>query len=554
MLDNATLERILKVDKPGEYTKTPYGKVFIHPKKGRRYIKKNDGTIESFPRFLLSLNGVNLPKGSDIHHINEDKLDDRIDNYDYSEHKEHARNHLNFTKKKASNTDVRFVSVSDVYDYDDDDADEYDISDLSSKAYEVSRLSGINVLSDKEPYEVAIIDGEVVGASFVSYVGNFSFDIAVLPEYQSKGIGKALTDHCMSEYNMMAETGLDLELDVVNPQFAQYLINTYNLHVTSEVSGHTILSNSVNKYSYTSRQRRELWDKANTYLRESGVDTDKYTIESVDDVIEKLMEYFYINDDMSPSINPYYDSLETIMNNLIPQKNTAFATLSPAYVRHLDKEAVQHLSTLVPEYKDYSADAVRDVLDLLKEHFFMHDESWDDEVVRSEILPHLQDDSNISYASFSDLSKVTAEVDYTMYGFLTEQDFLESMSDNFGVSMKDVMIIKNNLGASYTPEALVSELENHVYLHKSAKYTTLDSLLKNHKDRIKGGLGDNLDPYTVPKEELLKGIEVELEHTDSPAEALEITLDHSAETVEETGEYNYYTDYLLPMEESMRND
>ena len=62
------------------------------------------------------------------------------------------------------------------------------------------------------------------------------------------------------------------------------------------------------------------------------------------------------------------------------------------------------------------------------------------------------------------------------------------------------------------------------------------------------------DYFNVTTDYILKGIEVELEHTDSPAEALEITLDHSAETVKETGEYNYYTDYLLPMEESMGND
>jgi hypothetical protein len=99
MLDKSVIDTILKNSKPGVYTETPYGKVFIHPKKGRRYIKKTNGVLESFPKFLLSQNGVDLPKGTDIHHMNENKLDDRIENYDYSDHHDHARNHMNFNKK-----------------------------------------------------------------------------------------------------------------------------------------------------------------------------------------------------------------------------------------------------------------------------------------------------------------------------------------------------------------------------------------------------------------------------------------------------------------------
>lgn len=100
-VDTSWMKEVNKVTKPGINVETPYGKVFVHPQKGRRYIKKKDGTIESLPRFLLSLNGVDLPKGQDIHHKDENKLNDSVDNYDYSEHHNHARDHLNFMKKKA---------------------------------------------------------------------------------------------------------------------------------------------------------------------------------------------------------------------------------------------------------------------------------------------------------------------------------------------------------------------------------------------------------------------------------------------------------------------
>ncbi len=108
-------QKVLAVTKPGEVVKTPYGGVFVHPNKGRRYIKLTNGTIESYPKFLLKLKGVNVPKGVDVHHKNEDKLDDREDNYEYSEHCEHARNHLNFKKAEFDysqygfNTEDEFI-------------------------------------------------------------------------------------------------------------------------------------------------------------------------------------------------------------------------------------------------------------------------------------------------------------------------------------------------------------------------------------------------------------------------------------------------------------
>lgn len=100
--DMSWMNEVNKVTKPGVNVETPYGKVFVHPQKGRRYIKKKDGVIESLPRFLLSLNGINIPKGQDIHHKDENKLNDSIDNYAYDEHHDHAREHLNFTKKKSN--------------------------------------------------------------------------------------------------------------------------------------------------------------------------------------------------------------------------------------------------------------------------------------------------------------------------------------------------------------------------------------------------------------------------------------------------------------------
>ena len=48
-------------------------------------------------------------------------------------------------------------------------------------------------------------------------------------------------------------------------------------------------------------------------------------------------------------------------------------------------------------------------------------------------------------------------------------------------------------------------------------------------DQIKGGKGDRLDPNDVDQQELLRGIQVEMEHTDRIMTAMEIALDHLAE-------------------------
>lgn len=46
---------------------------------------------------------------------------------------------------------------------------------------------------------------------------------------------------------------------------------------------------------------------------------------------------------------------------------------------------------------------------------------------------------------------------------------------------------------------------------------------------IKGGKGDNLSPKDVNRDQLLLGIEVEMEHTNNKKQAKEIALDHLKE-------------------------
>ena len=55
-------------------------------------------------------------------------------------------------------------------------------------------------------------------------------------------------------------------------------------------------------------------------------------------------------------------------------------------------------------------------------------------------------------------------------------------------------------------------------------------------DQIKGGLGDDANPDDLDADQLLRGLEVEMEHTEDPMIALEIVLDHLMEDPKYYGE------------------
>jgi len=89
-----------------------------------------------------------------------------------------------------------------------------------------------------------VIGDTVVGALFTEFNdGEFSFDVVVNNDNQSSGIGKALTNNAMSEYDMYSDMDdVKLVIDAVNPRYAEYLQKQYGLSVESEYQGHIILT------------------------------------------------------------------------------------------------------------------------------------------------------------------------------------------------------------------------------------------------------------------------------------------------------------------------
>lgn len=91
---------------------------------------------------------------------------------------------------------------------------------------------------------------------------------------------------------------------------------------------------------------------------------------------------------------------------------------------------------------------------------------------------------------------------------------------------------------------LKGEVNQKVNEIKSLMPDTTTTVTQTAKDKISGGKGDELDEDDVDKEELKKGIKVELEHTDDEDLAEEIAIDHLAEDPE------YYTNLAKVHKES----
>jgi len=105
-------------------------------------------------------------------------------------------------------------------------ADELDSKHIDD-AYKMAKKYDIGVLSDKEIHTVAILNNEVVGALWTTWLsGEFSFDVVVRDDFQGKGVGKRLVDIAIDTYNQDKEAFDEpiIRAYVVNPTMEKILL------------------------------------------------------------------------------------------------------------------------------------------------------------------------------------------------------------------------------------------------------------------------------------------------------------------------------------------
>jgi GNAT superfamily N-acetyltransferase len=133
--------------------------------------------------------------------------------------------------QEMSKGETEFVGPDEVgYDYYDD-------------LNRIERESGIRILRDKEVSTLALQNGKVVGALYVtSHPYEYSFDVIVDKAARGQGIGAKLIDWGLSAYHELAAAyGGELRLDVVNPWVEKYLLKK-GLRVLQKIGDHTIMT------------------------------------------------------------------------------------------------------------------------------------------------------------------------------------------------------------------------------------------------------------------------------------------------------------------------
>jgi len=94
-------------------------------------------------------------------------------------------------------------------------SNEDDEDGFINQLYELSNAVGIHFNRAEEPFEVALVDGEVVGGSVVSLsMDEVGFSVVINPQHQGLGIGKTLIAHILSHAREMGAASV--YADVVN--------------------------------------------------------------------------------------------------------------------------------------------------------------------------------------------------------------------------------------------------------------------------------------------------------------------------------------------------
>lgn len=128
--------------------------------------------------------------------------------------------------------------------------EEYGVSQYEAykQAINIADMGGLNILRDKELSYVTLDTSEIPKVVAALWIGNdgetFSFDLAVHPKYQNKGLSNKLIKAAISEYKYQKEAYGDdfkMEVDVVNPKLADILRTKYGFKIINNLGNGRVI-------------------------------------------------------------------------------------------------------------------------------------------------------------------------------------------------------------------------------------------------------------------------------------------------------------------------
>jgi hypothetical protein len=128
----------------------------------------------------------------------------------------------------------------------------------------------------------------------------------------------------------------------------------------------------------------------------------------------------------------------------------------------------------------------------------------------------------------------------------------QGVQDFFENDLEESLYEDKELGAEVTPEPNMGSMENlpddgMSHEPEGDKIAQLAQDKEEQGEILQGGVGDGKSPLEFDSDQVIKGLEVEKEHSDDPLAAIEIVLDHLTEDPE------YYTQKDTPEASAQAN-
>ena len=154
--------------------------------------------------------------------------------------------------------------------------DYYEIDPETVDPWKVTRAVNLGVSSRKEFYAGHLFNGELVSALFVDpmYTTCFSFDVAVLPEHQAKGLGAELVDEAINVFDLYEDSLLDSPIfEEGDFEYCVHVVNPY-MKSLLERKGFQVIESASSDNEWIMNRIRRNPQNLPIYVNNLGVHTN----------------------------------------------------------------------------------------------------------------------------------------------------------------------------------------------------------------------------------------------------------------------------------------